>query len=676
MPSDDFVLAGQIEDVQDEVDETSNAAFIKTVLNNSGFIFVSGVYIPSTNIWTTHNSNSCVMFPVKAGATYKLEIGQSTAYALLRSRGYVTNSSPQFADGATSRSVTQQPTTYITIPSNSDAQYLYVASNTTKGRNIGTVTEMLPSSRSAEIFNDVNIVLSELDESTYESTGTYFINTSGKWASGQTNTGAFVPVTAGKKYRISNNTDGTKVFAWLQDKTVVVGNSPSWATGNNARTGIGSGLSVDEVAPSDATYLYVGSSGDLLTIKEINDITFISEQIEEIKSEINGDKQIVGGNLLKYYNITNLEKIDIGALTLRTCSLGNGTWYTSGAKGRHKAIEVSEGEQFVLIPSATSYIGWLNENYSPPYSNDDIIPFVTGRVRETVVSPTILKAPVGASYLVITIVDGSGNTINWDVYKCTALNIFAGVLKFKYASWNVGHFSSYDDEDGSDDPTIPADEVETMALRYKKVINDVSADALSIIEYDGWFDAAMTVETKDKIFPNYRVLEGSNAKSTTQYCCNSILLDSSKFLNNSAGETMQTPSTQSRYFKWDRCFVAGVEVCLVTVHFDFENDSYRQAQMDQVIERLSSYSHVIIAGDFNYNYLYAESETKKFTDAGYTVANYGYIGKIITKRNKSGSISALDNICVKGFKMDNIQVNEESWTLSDHKLISCDLTLL
>ena len=49
------------------------------------------------------------------------------------------------------------------------------------------------------------------------------------------------------------------------------------------------------------------------------------------------------------------------------------------------------------------------------------------------------------------------------------------------------------------------------------------------------------------------------------------------------------------------------------------------------------------------------------------VANDGYIGKVITSLTQE----YVDNICVRGFTMSNIETSEESGTLSDHLLIQC-----
>ena len=658
------------ENVQEAIDSIYENTNTVTVLNNDDFIFVSGVYIPSANIWTTHNSNSCVMFPVKAGATYIIDaVG---AYAVLRSRGYLAGAVPQFADNYTGR-LTQPK--IVTIPRNSNANYLYIASDTTKGKNIGTITEILPNDIRVE---EENKILVALDTSTYESTGTYFINSSGKWASGNDNTGAFVPVTAGKRYRISNNVIGGKVFAWLQDTTVTLDASPNWATGNNARTNVAPGKYCDEVAPSDAAYLYIGSTGDMLTVYEVKNVAFTEEQIDDIKSEIKETDDIDDlRRSLPYWNITSIEKISVSSLTQRNCCIGsNNTWFESGIHtiGKHKAIEVTEEEQLIIKPSAAAYIGWLDESYNPPYSNGNPAPLITGRTREVLRKATVVEVPVGAHYLCLTTNNGDGINISWDVYKCTAVNLLKGFAKFKYASWNVGHFSYYDGRTGGDDPTIPAEEVETMALRFKNVINDVSADVLNAIEYDKWFDADSTIEAKDKIFSIYRAFIGKWADSTSNYCCNSIFLDNNKFLEHSSGD-VDFPSSitsQPRYYRYDRCYIGGVEVWFVAVHFDWEGHTNRQAQIAMIIEKFSTYPYVVIAGDFNYNTGYEETETQIFTDAGYTVANGGYIGFLETNR----ADRPLDNIAVKGFKMDNIQVNQESATLSDHRLISCDLTLL
>lgn len=112
------------------------------------------------------------------------------------------------------------------------------------------------------------------------------------------------------------------------------------------------------------------------------------------------------------------ESVNLGSYDTRTCSLGTSGWYGGGT---HKAIPVTEGDIFratlVSTASGNCYYGWLTSSYSPPYSDGSSIPYVSGttRVSMQVGASNILTAPEGASYLVLVIKDGAGNSATWNL---------------------------------------------------------------------------------------------------------------------------------------------------------------------------------------------------------------------------------------------------------------------
>ena len=64
-----------------------------------------------------------------------------------------------------------------------------------------------------------------------------------------------------------------------------------------------------------------------------------------------------------------------------------------------------------------------------------------------------------------------------------------------------------------------------------------------------------------------------------------------------------------------------------------------------------------------------------FIEAGYDMANHGYLGDILTYPAGSAPRSCYDNIITKGFAHSNVKVINNVM-LSDHCLIKSDLTKL
>ncbi len=245
-------------------------------------------------------------------------------------------------------------------------------------------------------------------------------------------------------------------------------------------------------------------------------------------------------------------------------------------------------------------------------------------------------------------------------------------VKFRFAHWNIGHFSYYDGANGKDQTTISAEKADEMALRYKKVINEVSPDVMGVAEYEPVFalDGRLA---KDVIFHNFK-----NQYIGTKYAynCNSIFMNGMAALSEK--EVKFTKMVQTRYYKVVEVKLKGRIVKIVETHTDWnqgENGAaYRALQIREILDAFAKDEYVILAADWNVDSKVAMEEYQPFIDAGYTMANGGYLGLLSTyPRSKSGGF--IDNIMVKGFAVSNIGVSEESGNLSDHQLIYCDLIM-
>lgn len=129
-------------------------------------------------------------------------------------------------------------------------------------------------------------------------------------------------------------------------------------------------------------------------------------------------------------------QIDLNEYSEHTYTLGsNGSWYGTGSK--HLAINVTEGDTYILVCTSENaeggFVGWCTSSYSPPAS-ESAIPYVPGTDRIWVnksPSSSSLVAPTNAAKLILSIVDGAGKSISWQVTQIhkTSVDEKIGVLQ-------------------------------------------------------------------------------------------------------------------------------------------------------------------------------------------------------------------------------------------------------
>lgn len=252
----------------------------------------------------------------------------------------------------------------------------------------------------------------------------------------------------------------------------------------------------------------------------------------------------------------------------------------------------------------------------------------------------------------------------------------ANARKFRYAHWNIGHFTYYDDIQGSSTPDIPAADAEEMSLRYRKALNAINADILGICEDDPVFDAVGDTSINMLYYKYALKYQGTKYN----YMCASLYANLPLTVQ-SVTEVMFPLTVQAnRYYKLMVATLNGHTVKIVETHLDWDNGEhgaeYRAAQIALLVQTFASDPYVIISADFN---VADSDEYDAFASAGYEMANHGYIGDIITFHGHQEPFNQLplDNIMAKGFKMSNIVAHEdETAELSDHIAISCDLEMI
>ncbi|MBR1793609.1 MAG: hypothetical protein IJ764_08245 [Bacteroidales bacterium] len=243
--------------------------------------------------------------------------------------------------------------------------------------------------------------------------------------------------------------------------------------------------------------------------------------------------------------------------------------------------------------------------------------------------------------------------------------------KITVASWNIGHFAL----GKSGDTKLTHDVLDFNKQAYRALLNEVNADILALVEYNPLMVNATedkpAVEAREAILSNYRDAQVGPKYS---YNCNAIFSNGLRVLYTDT--VMFSKMVQRRYYLVTTLLLDGDTVKVVSTHLDWnqgENgEPYRAIQIQEIIEAFRNDKYVIMCADWNTS---KTAEYDAFAQAGYDMANHGYLGDIRTYPAGSNPRSCLDNIITKGFSVGHVSITNNP-LLSDHCLIQADLTKL
>lgn len=240
---------------------------------------------------------------------------------------------------------------------------------------------------------------------------------------------------------------------------------------------------------------------------------------------------------------------------------------------------------------------------------------------------------------------------------------------FSVAHWNIGHFAMGKSENSTVGPEVSA----VRAAEYRAQIAKMDADFIGVSEYDPVFDTAGN-PTTNAVFASYATCV---AGQKSRYQCNAV------FARRRCVRSNVVPfddRVQETYFV-DAVFKIGEkEIHFVQTHLDWNMNEIatdaRPRQIRQLVNQFKNEPYVIICGDFN---VCGAGEYYPFLMAGYTLANCGSAGCLDTYAGKDVRMPCrrfpLDNIVVKGFRISNVALADVELTLSDHRIIICELEL-
>ena len=250
-------------------------------------------------------------------------------------------------------------------------------------------------------------------------------------------------------------------------------------------------------------------------------------------------------------------------------------------------------------------------------------------------------------------------------------------LRLRVLSWNIGHFA----KGNTTSSTITEETYEVTKNEFRKVFNHFGADVVGLCEFSSKFYQNET--TKEAILGQYKYsyIAPTEAEYIGTALFSAIELDNLEEF---------TPYQNRAYEGTIKLGDKSVKICMC--HLPWSSYETNMMAINAVVSRYVNDKYVIVMGDFNISAGYEEETIKVLTDAGYEVANWGYLGKILTSYNNATASNYLDNVIVKGGSIlhtevlqntpegldpNNPQLSDETkWdavNLSDHFPIICDI---
>lgn len=255
----------------------------------------------------------------------------------------------------------------------------------------------------------------------------------------------------------------------------------------------------------------------------------------------------------------------------------------------------------------------------------------------------------------------------------------AAPFRFRYLSWNIGHYA----KGNASESRITSETYEQAKRDFRTLLHNQAADVCGICEFSSIFYPTTQETAKDAIFAQYKYSE--EGIRTGGY-------EGIAFFGG-------FPMADKQEWTWGslrnmsvRINAGGKSIILCEVHIPWNDRTAHANAIAYVLDKFKDEPYVVIAGDFN---LYADEEMddlQLFIDEGYQVANWGYMGKILTSYNNIINSNYLDNIAVKGGSIVHTQVvqntpegkdpdnpdpaDESAWdavNLSDHFPIISDI---
>ena len=396
----------------------------------------------------------------------------------------------------------------------------------------------------------------------------------------------------------------------------------------------------------------------------------VAWEIKKTISQQTGDKVL--GLLEGHKCFVSLDAL----VTYKGGLSASGTWFT-GTNVSHKALPVMPGEKYTIsIP--TNYGGSfavVTSDYVPGDHTSGSVSFAGFATNRTVINGNTsidVVVPADGAYIIFTVHDGGNMGVVYSVKKWTLDPLNLGTFqKLRYAHWNIGHFAM----GTTDHTTITPEQKAEKQAAYRQFINSVHPDVLGVCEDDPYFATDDTSSSSAV----YSCFSQQHPGLKVSYVMNSIYSNGLKILQFS---WQSFPEAIAAGYQFSEMLVE-LDVDLVVMcetHLTWQNYEKRTAQIQYLIDRYAPVKYVIIAADWNIGPNNGgpseETEMAPLVAAGYRMSMMDYMPRESTYSGNDvtpASDSALDIICAKGFGLINAHVSQDCASLSDHRLVYCDL---
>lgn len=339
------------------------------------------------------------------------------------------------------------------------------------------------------------------------------------------------------------------------------------------------------------------------------------------------------------------------------------TWFPSG---RYVVFEVYEGEIITLSPSIDCYFVMCNATFVP--KNITSITSAETEISSRQFSRIIIKKGEKVTltiasdekYLLVNTMDGAKNSVTWEISSRSKPKT-STKTKFKFAQWNIGHFSM----GTKPSTTITAETKAEKQAEYRSLINAVGADILAVCEDNFYFanDNTLSIPAIYDCYSKCRIGYQVNYNANSLYFNLGEMVDERNWVF--------TQQDQFRYVHEVRLNINGQNVVIAETHLDWSDAAIRRAQIAELITHYSNEKYVIISGDWNVMTDVSDYDAMK--TAGYTLSLDDYLPALPTYPDQQ---TCLDIVAVKGFTIGKSEVNTDSISLSDHNLVTCELTMV
>jgi endonuclease/exonuclease/phosphatase family metal-dependent hydrolase len=240
----------------------------------------------------------------------------------------------------------------------------------------------------------------------------------------------------------------------------------------------------------------------------------------------------------------------------------------------------------------------------------------------------------------------------------------------RVGTYNTGDFSGADVPAGSD----------KAREAFREVMNAEGVELWALQEDVGFFNPETGEMPYEAIYSGYKNYKRSGEK---KYNFKAFLTD----LPISEVERIYytgAPKFGHPWFLHAQARIDGKDVCLISLHYDWQDCDLRHLQIRQTIEFASRYEYAMILGDYNPDdFVNGEERSKRLTyeedlapfrEAGFRVANADRFGMFTTIIGRQEPFPC-DNIVVSpNIRIHNVGRIYRDW-MNDHAPLWADLEL-